>query len=111
MCGRVCEKVLNFVHKGCMKPEGVSPTISSLLFDQAAEVNTSDPAQSTLTSCMPVFCVGVCVLANPAAGQLMKKRRRGQSGLAVAWCGIGLLLVGNEEWAAQEEEEQANKEE
>lgn len=94
-----------------MQPEGVSPTISSLLFDQAAEVNTSDPAQSTLTPCTSVYCVGVYVLANPAAGQLMKRRRLGQGGSAVAWCGIGLLLVNNEEWAAQEEEEQANKEE
>lgn len=94
-----------------MQPEGVSLTISSLLFDQATEVNTSDPAQSTLTPCMSVFCVGVCVLAIPAAGQLMKRRRMGQGGSVVVWCGIGLLLVGNEEWAAQEEEEQANKEE
>lgn len=94
-----------------MQPEGVSPTISSLLFDQAAEVNTSDPAQSTLTPCTSAFRVGVCVLANPAAGQLMKRRRTGQGGSTVSWCGIGLLLAGNEEWAAQEEEEQANREE
>lgn len=96
-----------------VKPEGVSPNINSPLHDQAAEVNTSDPALSTLTHppCVFVFRVGVCVLANPAAGQLMKRRRRkGQGRSAVARCCAGLLLMGKQERAAQQEEDQADGE-
>lgn len=36
-----------------------------------------------------------------AAGQLMERRERGQEGSAVARCGAGLLLLGNEEWKAR----------
>lgn len=78
-------KVLNFVHESCVQPEGVSPTISSLLFEHAAEVNTSDPALSALPASLCCFSVWVSVcLQNPAAGQLMEKRvREGQWWLGV----------------------------
>ena len=46
-------------------------------------------------------------MCNPsfAFGQLIKRRRKVQRGLEVAQCSIGLLLPGNKEQEAQEEEE------
>lgn len=46
-----------------------------------------------------------------AAGQLTERRKKGQEGSAVAQCGVGLFLLGNEEWEAQEEEEEQEDEE
>ena len=49
---------------------------------------------------------------NCAAGQFTERRKKGQEGSAVAQCGVGLFLLGNEEWEAQEgKEEQADEEE
>lgn len=51
--------------------------------------------------------------ASPArtAGQLMMRRKKGQEGSAVAQCGVGLLLLGNEQREAQGEEEQEDERE
>lgn len=41
----------------------------------------------------------------------MKRRKKGQEGSAVARCGVGLLLLGNEQWEAHKEEEQEDEKE
>lgn len=103
-------KVLNFVHESCVQPVGVCPTISSLLFEHAAEVNISDPALSALPASLCCFsCVGVCVLAKSSCWAA--DGEKGQRGSAVAQCSVSQFLVANEEWAAQEEEEEADEEE
>lgn len=61
---------------------------------------------------MSVFCVGVYACKpSCTAGQLMKRRKKGQEGSAVARCGVGLLLLGNEQWEAYKEEEQEDEKE
>lgn len=41
----------------------------------------------------------------------MMRRKKGQEGSAVAQCGVGLLLLGNEQWKAQGGEEREDEKE
>lgn len=85
----------------------------------SALCSSTEPQRSPLT--LPqahypparLFSVWVCacVQTSCAAGQLMERKKKGQEGSAVARCGVSLLLLGNEEWEAQEEKEQEDEEE
>ena len=85
----VCVRVCNCVHESHLPPEGVSPTISSLLFRRASEVNTPDPALSVPPPPESVFSVWVCVCVQPQlrcwAGDAEEEERswKGQQRLGV----------------------------